>query len=1198
MATVQETPTRNGNNEIPVKGRKHRYSSSTGRSDFWEGIIKAEEARLAELERTQSPRKTEEAENKKPKLSGAVAEEEAHVLAHSAFVSRAEDLPFPKPTIKRRQAHTLRGTTSEFSTTQVSSTLQRAQEAEEDLERSNGSESSIVIYDDEQSLSSDDEKGEIDMGSKPTISKLRLDLSRVSSVPEEIVKDESSSLEPKLRAHATKTRVPVAHGPQLRSWRKAVGNTFLTPMTGDNARVFVIATIEDMYFTGTTLYSQRMMAKYKNSSLQLGPLLAPWPVALKSSLPDDFNLEEIDDEIEEDEITAGFDSDVNSAPRRFSSPLISRASGTTQGVPSSRNSSAGSKSKDGVGDAFNSSRTISSPVLSPRVGPSSQQNQSNHNYSLSQNAQTALPPTKASSAPTQNSNSNDPEFEQAHSGSSPKNQNSSLGKTNNDIATNKRPAANTGLLGGLFSKFRTTRAGAAGASNSSNSGNNANISPIPPFSTHQNANQQNTSGSQNQASLQHPGTLNPSPNSSPSNNNTSNASASTSNTGAGAQTNQNSNLVASTTAQPALVTAANASVLAKLRGKLLPWERLRARFRLGETAPTNSEALANGERSGSHPATIYEESNESSLSQSTAGISKESAGRPKNSTNRNSFALPLNTLKKRPGHKRYTSMGDRSILSEGEEPGTIQSEDEDDNFDEMGEDEAAEEDLEETLDEYGEIIHRRKIVSGRDRRGVRQMPSGALFNRNRSKPALAKEIASDAIRGPYFMKLQGMSIQMSANADNIQRLNEAADESLISLNSTLERLTVGHDRLEVRFKKLSRQMEYTRQKMQSGNALLRDNIQKASKAIEHLRFKQRARGPMRVVLAVLGWVVLIVGTLIWLIAATYRATARGVIFLFAKLFPSLNAQQASAQTHKRFNHSNASNRRQFSTASGSNEGTKRMINITLGKQSSSSSLLSGPHINSNASHMNNNNGHMSGQNSSTGGSNSVNGKFSAANNLINGLNGTQSSNHSHNKAIGHRRAASSSSAAQYFSSDTASPPLGFGPVGRGVNGAPISPRSKEASINANGATVGSDLLQLASGSPASALRDVNSISKPSRDSSDSSLASVIEKDDVDEGAEEYFSEVEEDNISALGRDPQNLSTGSFNSNTSGTSNSTNSSTWTASPVTSFAPNAAAAKVEAQQLQTLEDMSKSIKAMRMQEKAAKRRAALEKRKKGE
>jgi septal ring factor EnvC (AmiA/AmiB activator) len=144
---------------------------------------------------------------------------------------------------------------------------------------------------------------------------------------------------------------------------------------------------------------------------------------------------------------------------------------------------------------------------------------------------------------------------------------------------------------------------------------------------------------------------------------------------------------------------------------------------------------------------------------------------------------------------------------------------------------------------------------------------------------LSTTIESEAIRGPYFQRLQAGSKYMDLVSENIDNLREVTSEDLAAINDSLDRLSTGYETLEIRFKKLSRQMEDTKHRLQSSKALLYDNIHKTSNAIQHLNAKQQSNPFMKALLAVLGWVILIVGTLIWLFAATFRAAMRTVRYI-------------------------------------------------------------------------------------------------------------------------------------------------------------------------------------------------------------------------------------------------------------------------------------------------------------------------------
>lgn len=1037
-SSPQQSPNKKETSPAPLSGRKHRYSSSTGRSSFWDDIIRAEEERNAAGLVKDAEEKLFETQNKRSKQGVGSLALEQHVIAHSAVVQRDGDLSSPKSLTRRRQL-SIQGGNVESDSPSGNSQSARSRVEDDELERSGDSESSVVVYDDEQNLSDDEETVRKEPSKFPTSTGLRLDLSRVNSNDEGNGKQVPTQTEPKMRPHALRQRAPLAHGPQLRAYRKAMGARYLTPIMGDNPRAFVITTIEAMYFSGNTLYSQKWMLRYKNGP-HLGPLLTPWPSAPKSSLPDDFNPAELDDEIEgpdddQDPLTmaeggssgGGVDS-TTSTPRRASAPTLSGVheapsspssnnanaySGTAAAAPASAKRfstndsivSATSSAASAADSPLRSSQSISSPTLSPRV---------------------TITPKGSTSSPRALSSSTHPPSAAFDVDTTTLTENnkpaSSLTKTANDLSS-KRQTATTGLLTGLFSKFK---------------GRTNIIAPANPASG------------------------------APSSNNSAMPSAQSplNSTGHVPSSSMNSVALGNT----------NASVLARLKDKLRPWDRRRARLRTSD--PNVTPDGLSSDMSNALSA-IDDESNLSSALDD-----------PKTSL-RASLALPLHGIMR------------LNVL-----PAGVMSDEEDIDDSDL---------LEETLDEEGDRVIRR----------LRR--SGARFNRSRSRSALSTEVKTDAIRGPYFQRLQGMSLHMNDMADRMEKVHQSAENSLSELNATLERLNHGHDRLEVRFKKLSRQMEDTRNKTQSANALLIDNIQKSSNAIEHLRFKSRARGPMRIVFALLGWVVLIVGTLIWLVAATYRATARGFRWVQYKLFPSQAPPPASNLASKRPHHPT---RRQGSAVTDSN----RMINITLGKAS----------------------------------------QHNSSNSTVS----PTSANSARSSGYGHRRSMSSSAAANYHEASSASAPVS--PTKHGLDGN-LSQGYPDSLVGASSAR--------SNASGAATAREENALRLSRESGSSTSAASTITEEE-DEDAE-YSSE---DDLVSVKRHTTNLSNSSFSSNSSGASANTGGTGGSVSmPVTSFAPNAAAAKVEAQQLATLEDMSRSIKQLRAQDKLAKRKAAAEKRK---
>lgn len=1073
-----------------MSGRKHRYSSSTGRSSFWDDIIRAEEERAVGDAVENVEERLFEGHQKRSKQGSGSLTSEQHAIAHSAVVSREVEPISPKSHTRRRQ-HSIQSNNVEAEAPSGNSSPMRTAAEDDELERSGGSESSIVIYDDDQNLSDDEEpvmtRKETSKSSSSTFAPtpLRLDLSRINSDPDGTGKHVNTQVaETKLRPHALRQRAPMAYGPQLRSYRKAIGPRYLTPIMGDNPRAFVITTIEAMYFSGNTLYSQKWMLRYKNAS-QLGPVLTPWPSAPKSSLPDDFNPAELDDEIEvpEDELsptatttttTEGMDSN-GSTPRRASAPTLGNttvassvsvgggSSGTggtnTPPSPSSHSNKRGTYA-DAIAPAasdspLRSSQSISSPTISPRVlangkiyHSNNQQQPSTHHH----------PSASYGSSSGHNNNSGAGGLLHGGSGGHAVNnlqhppsytpppvidsgepsiglgdakQIPHLARTANDLSS-KRQTATTNLFTGILSRFKgrptTPTPGsitptAVTASGGSGMVSNAQSStPVPGQSSTQNA--LITSGN---APL----------------------------------TSVNQNTLGST----------NASVLARLKDKLIPWNVRRARLRTSDPNVT-PEGLS------------------SDLSHTSSGIDEETSmmlatqGEQKGML-RASLALPLHGLLRRP------------------EPSSVMSEEE-------------EHTEEEHLDENHEDV---------DERGVRRLRrSGARFNRSRSRSALTTELKTDAIRGPYFQRLQGMSTNMKDMANRMNSLHESAEDSLAELNATLERLNIGHERLDMRFKKLSRQMEDARNKTQSANALLVDNIQKSSNAIAHLKFKAQGRGPMKIVFAVLGWVVLLVGTVIWLVAAAYRAIARGVRWVHNKIIPSKSAPPTSS-----FPRRPHPTKRQGSGVDASN----RMINITLGKQSPASGSAGSP-------------------------------------------------NSARSNGGGHRRSMSSSAAASYYENGSNST-VPLSPT-RGVSTINVPTASPSLSPTSPGMGLDSSF-DLSNTRP-----NVPGVREGSllRMSDDSGTSSSVNSTIVEENEQDLDSD-DDDLVSFNGVRRGNLSNSSITS-TSSSGTSVNTGGSVAIPVTSFAPNAAAAHMEAQQMQTLEDMSRSIKALRMQDKAAKRAKA--------
>lgn len=1041
VSSPQTSPHKAENAPTSLSGRKHRYSSSTGRSSFWDDIIRAEEERAGGSAVENVEETLFEGHHKRSKHGVGSLALEQHAIAQSAVVPKEGELSSPKSLTRRRQ-HSFQGGNTTTEIHSGNSSPVRTAAEDDELERSGGSESSIVIYDDEQNLSDDEEPTRRETTKSAAPTSLRLDLSRVNSNAEASGKLVQPQAEPKLRPHATRQRpLSVAYGPQLRAYRKAIGQRYLTPIMGDNPRAFVITTIEAMYFSGNTLYSQKWMLRYKNAP-QLGALLSPWPSAPKSSLPDDFNPAELDDEIEVAEDEPNDVDSNNSTPRRASAPSLGIASAgvaTTSGTNTPPSPSSGKRYPDSIGggvptssgpDApLRSSQSISTPTISPRViGKLNMPNQhggSSGRDSPSIHANNQAGALHSSIVPLAVIDTSPGSSSQADGDSKPPI--SHLAKTANDLSS-KRQTATTNLFTGILSRFK----------------GRPTLS-TPPTTTLLSGNQSSAAGAP------------------PSSSATSTSTALTT-TGNGPNNNMN---------QVALGTA-NASVLARLKDKLRPWDRRRTRLRTSDPSIT-AEGLTS------------DIGNSMSVVDDDSGMMSNAQDASKPSL-RKSLALPLNGLLTR---KPLPS----GVMSDEEEVTDTET-------------------LEETLDEEGDLVVRR----------LRR--SGARFNRSRSRSALTSELKTDAIRGPYFQRLQGMSSTMKDMTDRMHSMHESAENSLAELHATLERLNHGHDRLDIRFKKLSRQMEDTRNKAQSANALLVDNIQKSSNAIAHLKFKSRARGPMRVVFAVLGWVVLLVGTLIWLVAATYRAIARGIRWVRVKFFPST---LPPPQVSKRPTHPT---RRQGSVATDSSSSASRMINITLGKQNQGSAS------------------------------------------------GSPKSARSGGAGYGHRRSMSSSAAANYHENSLTS--------------APLSPTSLASPPSATSPSTLASITEVNLDGSNMTRPNVPGVREGSflRMSDDSGTSSSVNSTIAEEDERDFEdNDSDEDDLATHQRRGTNLSSSSFTSTSSGTSATTGTSVTV--PVTSFAPNAAAAHVEAQQLQTLEDMSRSIKALRMQDKAAKRKAAAEK-----
>lgn len=633
-----------------------------------------------------SVRSKDEMSETKQALSGmAVSRSSSRILPRSPSYSKDTEPASTKHAMKKRTAVVWDQTPA----SKRNSMPAPIEDIDYDSDGSNDSTSSVVIHDEEQILS-DDEVSTPKTSDSPKLPPLDLShVPRSAKAPEEST---PPSVELKLRAHAAKERLPVAHGPKLRAWKKSVGGSWTTPILGDNTRAFVIATIESMYLSGQALVSQKFMARYRGLPPP-SPLLKAHIGPLKSSLPDDFDLDDLDDEIETDELEP---TDHISRPQASTSPhLISPrikivSSASTHDVPTSR---SGSSQKSG--------ETPLSPIL-----PSKSLHGTSHSQKIPINASTTIDndSTDAKSAAT------------------------GL-KSSGEIS--KRQGPNTGLLSGLIGKIRRQ----------------------PPVSS------PNSPTADPQTSL------------------------------------SNSVALPSSPASPgsASVIPQLDSILANLRRKFRPWERLRRLRSSDATIPPPDP------------------STEVFSPQSRPQLASEH--RPELNEKGSDHHKPAISLK-----------------------------------------------LKDVLRKSGDHAENASV----------------LFDRDHDKHAqkFTESIESEVIRGPYFQRLQAHSKQMTHIADNMKYLYNAAQDDLHGVNEALERLTTGHEKLEVQYKRISRQLEDTKHRALSTNVLLHDHISKARNAIHYLKFKQKTKPPMKVLLAVLGWLVLLVGTLIWLFAAAYRAVMR------------------------------------------------------------------------------------------------------------------------------------------------------------------------------------------------------------------------------------------------------------------------------------------------------------------------------------
>jgi hypothetical protein len=688
--------------------RKHRYSNSTGRSVDWEHIIRDEASSSIASGTVTGEEKVESGSGNSVRFGATIVGSPILSVAQSAYVSKAGDLPIPKSALKRRPAMKLDASMPDL----VAQPHSAHSLDHDDAEHSDASESSIVIHPEDQILS-DDEEYPPKLGLvTPSKSALHLDLSQVSSTSNTPFIDVPLSIEPKLRAHALKARVGVAHGPQLRAWRKVVGSSWTTPIMGDNSHAFVIATIEAMYFTGHTLGSQKLMGRYRGVPAP-APLLKPSTSPLKSSLPDNFDIADLDDEIDDDDDLEAEHQNLS----MHSNPVIRSPRHPAGNMTTS--ASATSIQMTGGLDP------LGSPVLSPRGSARSIAPAPSHQHTVSLNTTTS---------PRDESES----LDSTKTPHMPHQQNAL--KSTHEVA--KRPVPTTGLLSGLINKIRRTT---------------PTLSPAT-TTTHAIPQNQNSTSSSPIAPGSHPHQSSP---------------TSTS------------------------LMSSQESVMAQLRRKFRPWERLR-RLRSSDpniAPPDDLSAKSDFQNNHSHQLQNLSEAEEGSL--------------------RGSLSLPLS------GVLRNSNGSDGSI------------------------------------------------------------PSGSRINREHihhfpqpMRQRLPTTVESEVIRGPYFQRLQTHSKQTERIADNVKYLHDSAHEDLVGVTQSLERLTNGYAGIEIRFKKLSRQMEDTKHRAQSANALLLDNISKTSNAIQHLKFKRRTKPPMRLLLAALGWLVLLVGTLIWLFAAAFRAIVR------------------------------------------------------------------------------------------------------------------------------------------------------------------------------------------------------------------------------------------------------------------------------------------------------------------------------------
>ena len=970
--------------------------------------------------------------------------------SHRSPVSKTGDIILPKSILKKRIGSS---TDSASAISAEPSTIADSTptSAQDDLEASDDSDSSIVIHEEEQKLHDEEEVSRNGgVGALPA-SALHLDLSQIRSSDEDHSVDANANGEPKLRAHALKPRVAAVHAHQLRAYRKATGSCFLNPIMGENPSAFVMTTIEAMYFTGNTLCSQRMMMRYTGRPAPQ-PLLHPWPLPLKSSLSsEDWDLDDLDEEFDEALDVGDPQEGTNAAgspsptsmttntttthsPYRLGGPISPRRNSSNSNSHSNNYGHrpqmlppSPTTSSDHIDQLQHHSGSVSSPgALSPRSSSGGNSNgiakgsptsptgsakhkhflqlphhQSHHHHHHHQQQQ----------QPQQQQSKGQTSGEMEHEANNNKLSSSSTTtgsplKSSGDVSKQRSSGLpTTGLLSGIISKIRRNAAGTPSpptttAATGANAATNAALahSISTPTSPSHYAAAVGGSPTHHQPHHQQQHTPSHLP---------STSSPSPSTPGSPPQLNH-SQLQQQQQQQQGSLTNSQESMLAVVRKKFRPWDKLRRLRTSDNNIPPPEDARI-------HP--IEEEPDAHSR---MAGVSTAADG-----------SLPIGN----------------SIVNSDKSPHGVP-------------------------------------------------PLGKLTRRDHARNRLSTAMECEAIRGPYFQRLNMHSSQMTRIADNMQYLHGSAKDDLAEVNKSLERLSSGYEGLDVRFRKMSRQMEDTKQRSQSSNALMNDNINKTLNTIHYLNLKQKTKPPMRALLAILGWLVLLLGTLIWLFTATYRAILRA--FKHIRRFYTSDSNKSQQQSHH-------PTRRQGSAAS---EHARRATAARDSVASSSSSYMSNsaPMV------------HLS--------------NFSLGSSL----------------------------------SDVA----GIGPTA--VN---FSPNNNNSNSNASTVASSSDSVVRHGSGSTDSFRDVL---RKSQSSSPSSLRSNHSMDDSHVGSINK------------GEQASNGGSGGGLPETEFDEEHGPSGIITPPPTPADRMSSSPVHLDAHQLQTIEDMSKSIKAMRQQELAAKKKAA--------